>query len=229
MNEPIFDPFGDFAVAGYLRNKHGSKNMDVVKAMEHHEFLAHLPEALDWISDKPLDYDTLLGVHKILFGGFYPWAGRDRLSTTPDRVVSKGSVDFSSPEEIHDTFVRAMHQPTAGTILAGLAYAHPFLDGNGRALFLFFCEHQRRQKTLIRFDQIDPVAGGEALSLAIAGHPNQLDELLKQCSVPFPFRGPETERLSRVFASIDWSNQGIGQQYIAKPTIFHKIFSGFKK
>lgn len=42
----MFDPFGDFKTADYLRNTSAEKDLAVVKAVEHTLFRAQLPQAL---------------------------------------------------------------------------------------------------------------------------------------------------------------------------------------
>lgn len=204
----IFDPFGDFSTTGYLRNIHHEKDMDVVKSMEHQSFLKNLPGTIDWISQQPhLDYDVLLNTHARIFNDLYPWAGQDRLALTPTRSVRKGDVHFADPVEIQTVFVQAMHQRSPGAVLGGLALAHPFLDGNGRALAVFFGEHQRRNKQLVRWDRMSKNDYLAHLTWAISGNTDPLDRLLKSHSVPFLFQRPETDRMSRVLAGIDWSDQ----------------------
>jgi hypothetical protein len=41
----IFDPFGDFATEGYLRNVEKEKDLDIVKRLEHVSFTTGLDEA----------------------------------------------------------------------------------------------------------------------------------------------------------------------------------------
>jgi cell filamentation protein len=48
----VFDPFGDFDTAGYLRNFEQEKNLRIVKIAAHELFRAQLPCALDYLSTK---------------------------------------------------------------------------------------------------------------------------------------------------------------------------------
>lgn len=220
-----FDPFGDLETAGYLRNRVGKKDPQEVKVLEHATFAAQLPSTLDWIAGQPLTYDTLLAVHARLFGALYPWAGQDRMKTTPHKTVKKGSIVFADPEEIQDIAVMALHETAPGRVLGGLALAHPFLDGNGRAIFVFFAEHQRRQGRLVRFDQMSRSETGRALGEAINGDTHKLEHLLVQHTVKFPFRQPRTESLSKIMAAIDWSGTGQAVPYNQQPTFLRKLFS----
>jgi len=47
----MFDPFGDFETAGYLRNTYAEKDLEIVKAAEHNLFRAQLPTALAFLAD----------------------------------------------------------------------------------------------------------------------------------------------------------------------------------
>jgi cell filamentation protein len=86
----------------------------------------------------------LLETHRILFEAVYPWAGRDRLRTAPDLAISKGSVLFARPQDIERAVDYALTRgqdkkymaTKPGEIMGYLAYAHPFLDGNGRAIMV---------------------------------------------------------------------------------------------
>jgi cell filamentation protein len=42
-----FDPFGDFAIEGYLRNVEKETDLDIVKRLEHASFTTGLDEAFD--------------------------------------------------------------------------------------------------------------------------------------------------------------------------------------
>ena len=224
-----FDPFGDFETMGYLRNTMGAKDPQKVKTFEHATFLLNLPSTLDWLATQPLTYATLLQVHRRLFGDFYPWAGQDRLTVLPDTTVKNGEIVFADPEVIEQCVTNAVNQKSPEMVLGGLALAHPFLDGNGRAVFVFFAEHQRRHKKLVRFDQISKGDLGHALGKSIMGRPQQLSKILQAHTVRFPFTPPEGERLSRVFSAIDWSGEGHDTVYAAQPTLLHKIVSRFTK
>lgn len=93
----MFDPFGDFETAGYLRNSHQNKDLDIVKVAEHALFRAQLPEALAYLSRRErIGYEDFLEVHQLLFSALYPWAGTDRAELLPEKAVPKGSKTFNS-------------------------------------------------------------------------------------------------------------------------------------
>jgi len=81
----MFDPFNDFATAGYLRNRYQEKDFRIIKRIEHETFTRQLPNATQYLSSKDaITYNDFLAVHSILFREFYPWAGQDRSMTIPN-------------------------------------------------------------------------------------------------------------------------------------------------
>ncbi|MCU9579757.1 hypothetical protein [Proteus mirabilis] len=94
----MFDPFNDFEQVGYLRNYYGEKDPIIIRQLEHTMFRAGLDEALAYLVGKEiLHYEDFLGVHRILFEAFYPWAGQDRAITAPNCAVSKAGTMFCHP------------------------------------------------------------------------------------------------------------------------------------
>jgi fido (protein-threonine AMPylation protein) len=77
-----FDPFGDFATEGYLRNFEKEKDLAIVKRAENASFTTGLDEAFGHLAgSEVLSYNDVLKTHDILFGAVYPWAGQDRTQT----------------------------------------------------------------------------------------------------------------------------------------------------
>ncbi|KAI3591435.1 hypothetical protein D9X30_3642 [Cupriavidus sp. U2] len=142
----MFDPFGDFDTAGYLRNFEKLKDLEEVKIQEHAFFEANLEDALAYLNavPGPLDYENFLEVHSILFRDFYPWAGQDRRMLDTGRLVGKGEVQFEASERCRQAVewgLRMGNDPSAmrrkpGVVMGAFAWGHPFLDGNGRAMLL---------------------------------------------------------------------------------------------
>jgi len=96
-----FDPFGDFATEGYLRNFEKEKDLAIVKRAEHSSFTTGLDNAFaQLVKAKQLTYEQVLQTHGILFGAIYPWAGQDRLQNAPKLSVSRGTTIFANPPEI---------------------------------------------------------------------------------------------------------------------------------
>ena len=150
-----FDPFGDFDTAGYLQNLLQLKDPIEVKKLEHISFEASLEDALACLADaKSIGYESVLNTHKILFSDFYHWAGKDRNELTPNLAVFKGqyndprSTVFERPDFIRisvDYALKLAADPKRfkahpGEVMGQLAFAHPFLDGNGRTILLIFME-----------------------------------------------------------------------------------------
>ena len=149
----MFDPFKDFQTAGYLRNFDGEKDLYIVKVVEHELFRANLLEAVDSLSRlERLTYQDFLQVHRILFQGFYPWAGQDRATTAPESSINKGQTLFAHPyaaELAVNEGLRLGHEAKKmrtrlGEVMGLFAFGHPFLDGNGRTMLLVHAELCRR-------------------------------------------------------------------------------------
>jgi cell filamentation protein len=190
-----FDPFGDFATAGYLRNSQREKDPAIIKVLEHQLFRTMLPKALDYLSGRRrIDYKDFLQVHKLLFQYLYPWAGQDRGQTMPERAVIKGDVVFCHPRDCERAVMhglrlaqeggRIAEQP--GRIMGMFAYGHPFLDGNGRTMLLVHAELCTRAGMSVDWSRTEKDSYLTALTREIAdpqaGH---LDAYLK------PFIGPQ--------------------------------------
>lgn len=165
--EVSFDPFRDQGSRGYLRNHYKASDPNLVKMLEHLSYTIGLAQAQKYLAAATsLGYSELLGVHRIVFDALYPWAGRDRMETSPSLSISKGSsrvVRFAEPSDIaravayalKGTVIRGAVRKNPGAILGNLAYAHPFLDGNGRALLTFVSELFFRSGFAIRWNSID--------------------------------------------------------------------------
>lgn len=185
----ILDAFNDYEEAGYLQNSQRLPLGDDLKQLEHEDFSLFLPDALTYLSSLAApNYDDLLEVHKIVFEGVYPtWAGKDRQELTPHTTVHKGNTVFAQPYNLRKSFDIAMKRETLGKKLGDLAYTHPFLDGNGRAIFTFFDDHIRRTGQLLQWHNLDKDEFLLALTKQIdrpAG--DFLDEVLQAWLVPLP-------------------------------------------
>lgn len=151
----IFDPFGDFDAAGYLQNTLHLKEPAEIKKSEHLSFELSIEDALSYLAQtKHINYSSVLKVHEILFSEFYPWAGKDRNELVPHLAVFKGSEKnsrhtvFERPDSIRLAVDYALRlavdkerfRERPGEVMGLLAFAHPFLDGNGRTILLVFME-----------------------------------------------------------------------------------------
>jgi len=148
-----FDPFNDFKTRGYLRNHAGEKDPRLVRDFEHRAFKSNIKKALDRLAESDwLSYDDLLGTHKILFEAVYPWAGLDRAHTAPHIAVRRGDVIFAHPKDAKHAADYALKRgqdidfmaSKPGEVMSYLAHAHPFLDGNGRAILTVHTELAQR-------------------------------------------------------------------------------------
>lgn len=149
----MFDPFRDYETAGYLRNTTGEKDLAIVKRLEHTVFVANLADVMGFLSKrKVISYADFLHVHGMLFGDLYPWAGQDRQQTVPDIAISKAGTLFAHPADAaraanlglqiaHD---KKQFRQKPGEVIGLFAYAHPFLDCNGRTMLLVHADLCRR-------------------------------------------------------------------------------------
>lgn len=165
-----FDPFGDFDERGYLRNTAGAKEASDIKELEHLSFVSNLRDTLLFLSgERTISYQTFLDVHKLIFSNIYPWAGKDRFELTPDLGVSKGKegspgfTKFANPYEIESAINYGLSlaknkekfKSKPGQVMGNLAFAHPFLDGNGRTLILVYMELCHRAGFSIEWSKTD--------------------------------------------------------------------------
>jgi fido (protein-threonine AMPylation protein) len=176
----IFDPFGDFEARGYLRNVFGDKDTETVKRREHQAFRFRVDEALDALAGRPsLNYQDVLDTHSRLFADYYPWAGQDRATLVPDLAVGKGGrYDlFSHPLDNERAIEyglglardRTTMREKPGEIMGLLAYGHPFLEGNGRALMVVHGDVARRADIHIAWERVEKVPYLAALTSELEG------------------------------------------------------------
>lgn len=73
MKSALFDPFGDFATAGYLRNVRQDKDPRLIKRFEHDLFEANLDSALAFLAScAEVTNADFCEVHRIIFADYYP-------------------------------------------------------------------------------------------------------------------------------------------------------------
>jgi cell filamentation protein len=143
----IFDPFGDYAERGYLRNIAGERNPEIVKQVEHASFRANAESAMNELALRvPITPDAVAQVHKTIFQDVYPWAGQTRDKLVPGMIIEKAGdpylfartdmianeTKFALDQGNDPAFMRAR----PGEVMGGLAFAHPFLEGNGRTIMV---------------------------------------------------------------------------------------------
>lgn len=195
----MFDPFNDFETAGYLRNKFAEKDPQIVQELEHQMFRASLDEAIANLAKRrgALRYEEFLSVHRILFEGFYPWAGQDRAVTAPQVAVTKAGTWFCHPaharlavqEGLRIGNDKRLLRQRPGEVMGLFAYGHPFLDGNGRTMLVVHTELCHRAGFCIEWHRTSKADYLTALSAEI-GTPGKgiLDAYLQ------PFLGESQDR-----------------------------------
>jgi cell filamentation protein len=184
-----FDPFGDFATEGYLRNFEKEKDLAIVKRAENASFTTGLDEAFASLAKTTtLSYDDVLTTHGILFDAIYPWAGQDRTQTAPKLTIRKGPVIFANAPEIRAAVGFALRKgqdkdymkTKPGEIMGYLAYGHPFLDGNGRTIMTIHSVLAQRAGFSIDWSATKKESYLDALTKEIENPPKgHLDAYLK--------------------------------------------------
>jgi cell filamentation protein len=184
-----FDPFGDFATEGYLRNFEKEKDIQIVKRLEHSSFATGLDDAFALLAGvRQISYEHVLQTHGVLFSAVYPWAGQDRTQTAPRLSVSKGAVIFANPAEIRAAMEFGLSKgqdrdymiAKPGEVLGYFAFAHPFLDGNGRTIITVHSVLAQRAGFSIDWSATDKDDYLAALSREIeAPGKGHLDDYLK--------------------------------------------------
>jgi len=149
-------------------------------------------------------FGYLRDVHRKLFGRIYPFAGELRTveMRKPDAVLSGRSVGYARPDRIEeeaDAAIRLMHVAVADGVgwgklalsVAGLWRAHPFREGNTRAVFVYLHQFARAHGFPLDADVTsrDPGKTRDALALAATGVEEPLSDLLRDS-----FRSYRTRR-----------------------------------
>jgi len=184
----VFDPFNDFESAGYLRNRFQEKDPIVLRQIEHSLFLANMQIVIDFLRQLDrLTYVDFLRVHEILFSSLYPWAGQSRFQVAPNIAISKAGIQFCHPNDVQRAIEHGLRlgqsaemRERPGQVLGLFAYAHPFLDGNGRTMLVIHSELCRRGAFSIDWTRMDKGRYLRALSDEIESpHAFHLDNYLR--------------------------------------------------
>lgn len=184
-----FDPFGDRATRGHLRNTLGTTDPTLIARLEAHSFAANVQSALVALHAAPtLDYSHVLDTHRRLFGSVYPWAGQDRATLAPDIAISKGGISdmFAHPMDVRRAAEYALSmgldsatiRAKPGEVFGALAHAHPFLEGNGRVLMTVHADLARRAGFHVEWSQISKPAFLSALTAELQKPRTAMDALL---------------------------------------------------
>lgn len=159
-----FDPFNDFETKGYLRNIVGAKDRAVVSRLEHNAFAGNILRALETLEKSPrIDLESVQETHRLLFQDVYPWAGQDRSQNASDLNITKGALSFQLAPYVPQGVAHALRNAAdsnqfkidPGKVIGELAYAHPFLEGNGRTITAVVSELSRRAGFHIAWQETD--------------------------------------------------------------------------
>lgn len=132
-----------------LKNKLGLRDQETLAAAEA-EFAAAAVPGIE-ISAPPFDLGYLRSLHRQLFDEVYDWAGQVRdvkitkgktVFCLPDRIVPETARLLAHLASLHDFrgLERARLVEQVAELYGELNVVHPFREGNGRTLRLFF-EH----------------------------------------------------------------------------------------
>lgn len=218
----MFDPFGDFESAGYLRNVERLKDPEEVKVQEHLFFEANVERALIYLAEVRggIDYADFLHVHRVLFEEFYPWAGHDRYQLGVGRLVGKGKgLQFEVSELCQQAVEWGLRMGNdlnvmryrPGEVMGAFAWGHPFLDGNGRTMLLVHSELCHRAGICINWATTRKAPYLQALTeelLTPKGKP--LDAYLRPFIAAAPTKGTLLEQLLAL-PGLDGRGGGEGQ------------------
>ena len=205
----MFDPFGDFETAGYLRNIEKLKDPSEIAEAEHGFFLSNLEESVACLRGrKVVAYSDYLQVHRILFQEFYPWAGHDRHELGVAAFISKGGrVQFERSDNCqravewglrmgNDPEKMAVHP---GEVMGAFAWGHPFLDGNGRTMLVVHAELLHRAGFAINWPATRKSDYLEALTYELHNpQARLLDEYLNSKKVPTDKKRPWIQQLGNL-------------------------------
>lgn len=168
----LWDPFGDRATKGILRNSFGTPDPAKLEKLEFISTTFGMREAMQQLRNRPtIGLDAWLETHRLLFGMVFPtWAGCIR-----SHDVSRGHVRFNLSHRIANEAPEVFRQAAApgflrsnlGLVYGELAFHHPFYDGNGRSLNTVFTEMLRREGLKLSWERLESAAYLEALTPAV--------------------------------------------------------------
>lgn len=215
----MFDPFGDYETGGYLRNELGLKDLEKIKVQEHLFFTANVQDAAAYLAEcDEITFDDFCEVHRILFSGFYPWAGQDRHALGVARYISKGGqVTFEAAELLRRAVSHGLelgNDPDVigkrpGEVMGLFAWGHPFLDGNGRTMVVVHTELMARAGLMIDWAASSKEAYLEALTRELdAPTKHHLDTYLLPLVLPLKKGRSWVEHVHEI-AGLDGSAEGV--------------------
>lgn len=180
--EAYFDPdtYDPETRTGVMRNKLGLTDPIRLRAAEYLQSglrqvqldtdAAHVPQTYD--------LEHLRAIHRHLLGGVYEWAGELR---DVRMVAAQGEPEFVKPntgqieriaDHVHEfvagqqwgSMTRERFVSSTATVYAYLNHAHPFREGNGRAMRQYLRDIARVSPFKIDFTSLEPSAWDSASS-----------------------------------------------------------------
>lgn len=155
----MFDPYL-IVDTDVLKNKLGITDKELLEKAEADITYLKLLDIDAWFEDKPLSYETLLAVHKYIFGDLYTWAGQIRIIDIfkEEEVLGGVSLSYGDLSLLACQIKRIIDDlnqvawseisleemiPLFADLIAQLWLIHPFREGNtrnGYALCWIICE-----------------------------------------------------------------------------------------
>jgi len=142
-------------------------------------------------------YQRLQGIHGHLFQDLYEWAGKPRTvnigkdqSRFEDfRTIDLGAAGIFKRLDRENNLKGLDHQQfseRAAHYYNELNKLHPFREGNGRALRLYFSELARDAGHKLEWSRISPELQRQAAKEAFFGDRRNMVDMFKQASAPTP-------------------------------------------
>ncbi|EOL43037.1 hypothetical protein RV11_GL003145 [Enterococcus phoeniculicola] len=137
-----------------LRNKLGITNEELLEKAEADITYLKLLDIDAWFENEPLNYETILAIHRYLFSDLYEWAGETRTVSIYKEEPVLGGIsleygDISTIQEQASEIIEELNQvnwsdissedmiPLFSDLVARLWLIHPFREGNTRTIMRF--------------------------------------------------------------------------------------------
>lgn len=189
------DPYID-QTTGVFRNKLGIKNVDELKEVEADIAATRIALITQQVTyeDTVLSKESLLNLHRVLFGELYDWAGQIRTVEIAKGETRFAHTDFISSEldRIFDELAAENYLKSYGEaqFFARLAYfyselniVHPFREGNGRTIRTFLSLLALQNDWRIAWKNLDTNENVLACQAAYHGDEAPLARMLEKLAV----------------------------------------------
>lgn len=179
--------------------------------------------------DLPRRFDAahLKAVHFVLFGEIYAFAGRYRTVEIwkPEPALSGRSVAYAKPDDIEAMVTSAIQSMKSAISEDGVSWkrmapaaaslwrAHPFREGNTRAVAVFLQQFARACDAALDPEAVSATPGElrDAFALAADGVPDRLESLLRNAA------HSEARRNHPVFGRVTPSAAALLEPFAAAP------------